>query len=484
MKKYICISILACYMPICSYAQHWDAAPNFSFSSNPNGTWSYGYTSTSGTGFALLLANVQNPYGWNNGPNTYSPDIGYPSGEFLGLHPYQGTGLAACLRWTAPDNGNYNVSTTFVAPASSTSYNMGQNVYILTNGVVAYQSSLVSYSQTLSTTNLFSFRKSDTIDVVVANKPGVANNWTSVSVIIDLNPHAATATPSIVNGFVVGANIIDSGFGYTNTPLIRFIGGSGSGAQAVAVETNGVITAVNITNPGSGYTNPPVVVIAPPYILNPVLSLAPMSFLSFSNLSIGGVYQLQQLKFYFWSNMPVSFTATNAQFTNIVAGVASSGGYRLALTPVPTQAFATGQVVNGFVVAVGLTSGGSGYVTVPAVTFSGAGGSNATAVAAISSAGVVTNLTLTSPGIHYPSNTIVKIDSPPAVSVSPTVSPMMQFNSTSLSPYDNYQLQYMPNLGATWSNWNGGLFTPTGVTNTQVFFITNNTGFFRLEHLP
>src|ERR1035441_3755796 len=107
MKPYICVSILAWFMPICSYAQHWDAAANFSFSSNPNGAWSYGYTSTSGTGFALLLANVQNPYGWNNGPGTYRPDIGYPNGEFVGLHPYQGTGPAACLRWTAPNSGNY-----------------------------------------------------------------------------------------------------------------------------------------------------------------------------------------------------------------------------------------------------------------------------------------------------------------------------------------------------------------------------------------
>jgi hypothetical protein len=361
---------------------------------------------------------------------------------------------------------------------------MGQTVYILTNGVVAYQNSLVTYSQTFSTTNLFSLKGGNTIDFVLANNSGVANNWTGVSVIIDLDPHAATAIPSIVNDFVVGASVIDNGFGYTNTPAVRFIGGSGTGAQATTVVSNGVVTAVNISNPGSGYTNAPIVVIAPPYILNPVLGIAPMTFLSFSNLTVDGVYQLQQLEqSYYWSNQPVSFTATNSQFTDIVAGIVSSGDYRLALTPVPAQAFAMAQVVNGFVVGVTLTSGGSGYITIPAVNFSG-GGSNATAVAAISSGGVVTNLTLTSPGSGYAANTIAEIDPPPAVSVSPTVLPMMQINSIGLSPYDNYQIQFTPNLRTSWSNWNSGLFSPTAVTNLQILFITNSVDFFRLQYLP
>jgi hypothetical protein len=65
-------------------------------------------------------------------------------------------------------------------------------------------------------------------------------------------PHTALATPTVVNGFVVGATITDSGCGYTNTPTVRIIGGDGSGAQAVAVVSNGVVTAVNIQLAGSG----------------------------------------------------------------------------------------------------------------------------------------------------------------------------------------------------------------------------------------
>ena len=303
-----------------------------------------------------------------------------------------------------------------------------------------------------------------------------------------LTPHAATATANVVNGFVVGATITDNGYGYTNTPLVRFIGGSGSGAQAVAVVSNMQVMAVNILNTGSGYTNAPLIVIDPPFN-SPVLSIAPMSWLSFSNLTVGGAYQLQKLEgAYWWSNQPVSFTATSPEFTNMVAGVADAGDYRLALTPAPAQAFATAQVINGFVVGVALTSGGSGYVTNPAVTFIGGHGSNATAVAYISGAGVVTNITITSTGFGYSDPTAVVVDPPPAVAVAPAkVLPMMQLDATALAPYRSYQTQFRSTLnpsGATWANWSGGLFTTTGVTNRQVFFITNSTGFFRLQYVP
>jgi hypothetical protein len=297
-------------------------------------------------------------------------------------------------------------------------------------------------------------------------------------------PHCATATATLTNGFVVAATITDGGYGYTNTPTVKIIGGGGSGAQAVAVVSNGVVIAVNFLAAGSGYTSTPLVVIDPPFIPNPVLGIAPMSFLSFSNLALGGGYQLQQLVAWYWSNQPVSFTATNTLYTQMVEGVAGSGDYRLALNPVPAQAFATAQVDNGFVVGATVTSGGSGYVTSPAVTIVGGGGTNATALADIS-AGVVTNITITGAGIGYTNTPTVEIAQPPAAAVSPvTVLPTMRVDSASLAPYHNYQIQFKPDLGGAWANWNGGLFSPTNVTNSQSLFITNAAGFFRLQYLP
>ena len=293
----------------------------------------------------------------------------------------------------------------------------------------------------------------------------------------------ATASAVLSYGFVVAATISDGGYGYTNTPTVRIIGGGGSGAQAVAVVSNGVVIAVNVLTAGSGYTNTPVIVIDPPFIPNSVLGIAPMSFLAFSNLTLGGVYQLQQSVAWYWSNQPVSFTATNALYTQMVAGVANSGDYRLALNPVPAQAFATATVSYGFVVHATVTSGGSGYVTSPAITIVGGGGSNATAVANLSG-GVVTSITITSPGTSYTSAPAVEIAPPPAAAVSPTALPVIRLDSANLAPYDNYQIQFKPALGETWGNWNGGLFTPTGVTNSQYLFITNGVGFFRLQYVP
>ena len=138
----------------------------------------------------------------------------------------------------------------------------------------------------------------------------------------------------------------------------------------------------------------------------------------------------------------------------------------------------------GFVVHATVTSGGSGYPTPPTVNIVGGGGSNATAIAQISG-GVVTAVNITDAGIGYTSRPTVAIDPPPVAAVSPTgVLPVMRVDSASLAPYENYQIQFKPTLSGAWANWNGGLFSPTDVTNSQYLFITNGISFFRLQYVP
>src|ERR1019366_3128813 len=132
-------------------------------------------------------------------------------------------------------------------------------------------------------------------DIRIYNRALSSNEVTQLYAIESAtSPRTATGTATLTGSFVTGVSITDGGSGYTNTPLVRFIGGGGSGAQAVAVVSNGVVKNITVTNAGYGYTNAPLVVIEPPFILNPVLGIAPMSFLSFSNLTVGGAYQLQQ----------------------------------------------------------------------------------------------------------------------------------------------------------------------------------------------
>lgn len=303
------------------------------------------------------------------------------------------------------------------------------------------------------------------------------------SLTVNVPARTATGVAILDYGFLVHVIVTDGGYGYTNSPTVLFVGGGGSGAQAVAVVSNGVVTAVNVIDAGYGYTNAPLVIIEPPLIPNPILSIVPISFLSFSNLSVGSTYQLQRTYLWYWTNQFDSFMAADTAYTLGLSTVAAVGEYRLALAPVPNQAFATAQVVNHFVVGAPLTSDGSGYVTAPAVSIIGGGGAGATAVAQISG-GVVTNIMITGTGSGYTNLPTVEIAPPPAAALSPTLLPGMRLDAADLVPYVNYQIQFTPDVAGGWMNWDGGLFSSTGATNSQFIIITNDTGIFRLQYAP
>jgi len=294
----------------------------------------------------------------------------------------------------------------------------------------------------------------------------------------------ATAMPTVVNGFVVGTTVTDGGLGYTNTPTVRIIDGGGTGAQAVAVVNNGRVTAVNILNTGFGYANTPTVVIAPPFIPQPTMGIAAMSLLSFTNLSLGASYQLQFSSGSTWTSTGAAFTAASSAFTQDIPGIASTNTYRLTSTPVPGQAYATAQVINGFVVGATVTSGGSGYTTNPAVTILSQGaGSDATAIATLSG-GAVTGITIASTGFGYTTASAIRIaPPPPANALWPNVTQAMRLALASLSPYDSYQLEFAPIPGVVWTNF-ARPFIPTSTVSTQDVVVTGNAGLFRVRSLP
>ena len=292
----------------------------------------------------------------------------------------------------------------------------------------------------------------------------------------------ASANMVAMNGFVIGATILDGGSGYTNTPTVRFFEGGGNGAQAVAVVSNGVVTALDMLDAGYGYTSQPVIVIAPPFIEHPLLPGTALSLLSFSNLVVGTNYQLQAFRAGTLSKVGGAFIASSSTFAQYVPGTDGASDYRLAVLPVPPQAHATALVVNGFVVGAIVTSGGSGYTTSPAVTIRGGGGSNATAIARVGG-GAVTNMTITSAGIGYTNTPTITIAPPPASTLLPTVTRVMNLDLWRLAPYDNYQLEFRSVLGQAWSNL-AAPFIPTSTTNTQRMTVTGQTRFFRAKHLP
>lgn len=323
--------------------------------------------------------------------------------------------------------------------------------------------------------------------VTAINVLDAGSNYTSVpsvAITAPSYPYPATAIATVTNGFVTAASVVYAGDFYTNPPAVKIVGGGGSGAQAVAVVADGVVTAIDILDAGSDYTNQPLIVIDPPFIPNPVLAVVPTSLLTFSNLTVGDAYQLQEMtEGYYWTNGPVSFTATASVYSQAIPSPMDNGPYRLAAEPVPTQAFAVPEVDYDFVVYADITNGGSGYVTNPAVSIVGGGGSGATAISQIS-AGVVTNIIITDAGFGYTNTPVIQIAPPPVVGISPTVQAVIRLDSADLASYDNYQIQYKTSLIAPWTNWSGGLFIPTDVSNSQYLTVTNAAAFFRVEHLP
>jgi hypothetical protein len=298
-----------------------------------------------------------------------------------------------------------------------------------------------------------------------------------------LIPHVAAAAATIVNGFVVGAAITDGGWGYTNTPVVRISGGGGSGARAVAIVSNGVVIAINILDAGSGYTNAPDIFIAPPFSSQPTMDIEAMSLLSFTNLAVGTHYQFQFYSGSTWSNVGAAFTAASSTFTQYVSGTVGRDDYRLATTPVPGQAYATAQVINGFVVGATVTSGGSGYGSNVVVSIVGGGGNGATATATVSG-GVVIGITITDAGIGYTSTPTIMIAPPSATALWPNeVTQAMRLDLGSLSPYQNYQLEFAPVIGGAWTNL-GIPFTPTSTTDTQCVKVIGNSGYLRVKYVP
>lgn len=74
----------------------------------------------------------------------------------------------------------------------------------------------------------------------------------------------AAATATIGDGVIGVVTITSGGSGYTTSPTITFTGISSVSAAATAVISSGTITAINITNSGLGYTEPPTITISNP----------------------------------------------------------------------------------------------------------------------------------------------------------------------------------------------------------------------------
>jgi hypothetical protein len=155
-----------------------------------------------------------------------------------------------------------------------------------------------------------------------------------------VSPMAATAMATVLNGFVISANLTDSGCGYTNPPSVQIVGGGGTGATAVAQVTNGYIVGITITDAGTGYTSVPSIFIAPPAGCIPHSATA--------TLSVANGFVVS-----------ATITDEGCGYTNTPSIQIIGGG--------GTGATATAVVTNGAVVSITITSAGVGYTNTPGI---------------------------------------------------------------------------------------------------------------------
>ena len=203
------------------------------------------------------------------------------------------------------------------------------------------------------------FRPQD--EVLDTNIEEIDNNLVETGYIQTLSlfgiGSTATATATFTNGGLRNITILDSGYGYTSTPVVSISTSPGTTASAVAITTyrSGLGTSrsidrIELTNPGAGYTVPPSVV----------------------------------------------FQGGGGTGVAVTVGIATTGGVGI----------------------ITVSSGGAAYSAdnPPTITFSAPlSGSTAIGTAIVSAAGTISGIRLSSAGVGYTVSPIITISAPPLV---------------------------------------------------------------------
>lgn len=140
----------------------------------------------------------------------------------------------------------------------------------------------------------------------------------------------ATASPQLVNGFVVGLTVTDPGSGYTTAPAVLILGGGGSGATATAQIQNGAVTGFTITDAGIGYTSAPEIRIGSPHFA-PSVDVAISQVKVTLTVILGQRYQLMSsADLVQWTTVAESFVAENETVEQEIALAPTARFFTLA----------------------------------------------------------------------------------------------------------------------------------------------------------
>jgi hypothetical protein len=224
-------------------------------------------------------------------------------------------------------------------------------------------------------------------------------------------PNQAAAFATLTSTAVDSVIVEYAGSGYLVAPTVTVVPvNGGSGAEATAtIDSNGRVTSIRVTAPGSGYSSIPRVVIAPPPTVATANSYTGATTVQEGKLNLNGTYGTSvtvksgaaleltwlapaQAKCSIDAISP-NASAPNAAYsyvknlylTKSVGGYVPSTSFEVDL-PEPVRADGTGTATgtatyvlavarasatvdsNGFISALSIVSGGSGYAITPMVT--------------------------------------------------------------------------------------------------------------------
>lgn len=125
-------------------------------------------------------------------------------------------------------------------------------------------------------------------------------------------PTPATGRVRVVNGFVVGVDVLNGGRGYTSAPTVSISDSSGSGAVVTAIMSHDWVQGFTVSNAGRGYSSSAKATIAAPPVMRIAPTSSPALRIGVINLLTNFSYQLQtSTNLSVFRNQGPVFTATN-----------------------------------------------------------------------------------------------------------------------------------------------------------------------------
>lgn len=214
--------VLALFCPsIVALGQTWDAATDFSATSNPNGAWTYGWSQSVNSAFVLYQQTTDRGTGgilacWYDAALPHPPDPGVFRNESaspysyltLRFQPWQLAfhpgldGEYSHVLWTAPSSGTFSIEVTFsgIDVIGTTT-----DVHVLRNGTAIFDGVVEGYGSNTAYTGTLALAQGDVVDFAVGygsdgsyycDSTGLAATITESSFVLT----SVALTPDVLTG--------------------------------------------------------------------------------------------------------------------------------------------------------------------------------------------------------------------------------------------------------------------------------------------